>query len=262
MIAVKSAMKAPLSAFLLHLAVPTLVNLALTPLVLAKIYGLKIERVAIGYVPQEFIRNRRDALLAVLALTVGAFVVNDIKALQGGGHIVNIGLIPFVAAALVYFFASSPREILSKVDWGTVLFFISMFIAMRGIWEGGVIQEALKAVLPSYTGAFTDILAITFLSIALSQILSNVPFVELFSTYLQTLGHVDDKAWITLAMASTVAGNLTLLGAASNIIILEALETRHGQTITFTQFAKVGSIVTALNLAIYLPYIYLNTIYS
>ena len=56
-------------------------------------------------------------------------------------------------------------------------------------------------------------------------------------------------------MAATVAGNLTLLGAASNIIILEVLETRYGATITFAQFSKYGAVVTALNLAIYLPFL-------
>ncbi|MEM0467650.1 MAG: hypothetical protein QXT27_00415 [Pyrobaculum sp.] len=97
-----------------------------------------------------------------------------------------------------------------------------------------------------------DIFLITALSLALSQILSNVPFTNLFATYL---GVADPNAWITLAAASTIAGNLTLLGAASNIIILEVLERRYNSTITFTQFVKYGAPVTLLNMAIYLPFI-------
>jgi Na+/H+ antiporter NhaD/arsenite permease-like protein len=63
----------------------------------------------------------------------------------------------------------------------------------------------------------------------------------------------DAKAWLTLAMASTVAGNLTLLGAASNIIILEVLEKRFSTTVTFFEFLKYGAVVTAVNVAVYLP---------
>ncbi len=61
-------------------------------------------------------------------------------------------------------------------------------------------------------------------------------------------------------MASTIAGNLTILGAASNIIILESLETKFGTSIPFTRFLKIGCIVTAANLAIYIPYIYFYSI--
>jgi len=78
-------------------------------------------------------------------------------------------------------------------------------------------------------------------------VLSNVPFVKLFINYMKTLGYTgeDCSSWLTLAMASTIAGNLTILGAASNIIILEVLESRMNTTITFMEFLKVGAIVTA-----------------
>jgi Na+/H+ antiporter NhaD/arsenite permease-like protein len=141
------------------------------------------------------------------------------------------------------------------VEWGTIVFFMAMFITMEAIWRGGVLQPFISAVLPAYQGGPSDILAITLISIALSQVLSNVPFVNLFATYLHHLGVEDPKAWVALAMASTIAGNLTLLGAASNIIILEVLETRFHSTITFAQFMKYGALVTALNLAVYLPFL-------
>jgi Na+/H+ antiporter NhaD/arsenite permease-like protein len=114
----------------------------------------------------------------------------------------------------------------------------------------------ISAALPSYQGTAADLLAITALSLALSQILSNVPFVSLFSTYLTQVG-ADDKAWLVLAMASTVAGNLTLLGAASNIIILEVLEKKYSTTVTFFEFLKYGAAVTAVNIAIYLSFLLL-----
>jgi Na+/H+ antiporter NhaD/arsenite permease-like protein len=62
----------------------------------------------------------------------------------------------------------------------------------------------------------------------------------------------DVDSWLTLAISSTIAGNLTLLGAASNIIILEVLESRMNSTITFTEFLRIGSIITLLNTVVYL----------
>ncbi|MEM1598301.1 MAG: SLC13 family permease [Pyrobaculum sp.] len=259
LIAVESGMKAPFIAFLTHLAVPTLINLVLTPLLLFKLFGIKNERARYAAVALEYITNRRDAAVAglVLASTVAALVINDLAALAGQPHVHNIGLIPFVSASILYFLASSPRDVLARVEWGTILFFMAMFITMDAIWRGGVLQPLISAALPAHHGTSQDLLAIVLLSVGLSQVLSNVPFVSLFTTYLHELGVQDPKAWVTLAMASTVAGNLTLLGAASNIIILEVLETRHGATVTFTQFLKYGAAVTALNLAVYLPFLLL-----
>ncbi|AET32592.1 anion transporter [Pyrobaculum ferrireducens] len=257
LIAVESGIKAPFITFLQYLAVPTLINLVATPLLLFKILGIKNGRVEYSAVPLELIRNTRDAAVAAAALlgTVVAMVLNDLAALSGQPHIHNIGFIPFVAASFLYFFATSPREVLARVEWGTIVFFMTMFITMEAIWRGGVLQPFISAVLSAYQGGPSDILAIALISIALSQVLSNVPFVNLFATYLHHLGVEDPKAWAALAMASTIAGNLTLLGAASNIIILEVLETRFHSTITFAQFMKYGALVTALDLTVYLPFL-------
>jgi Na+/H+ antiporter NhaD/arsenite permease-like protein len=68
----------------------------------------------------------------------------------------------------------------------------------------------------------------------------------------------DYSSWLTLAMASTIAGNLIILGAASNIIILEVLESRMNTTMTFIELLKVGAIVTAINTVIYLMFIFVG----
>jgi Na+/H+ antiporter NhaD/arsenite permease-like protein len=110
-------------------------------------------------------------------------VANDLAALSGAPHIHNIGLIPFVIAALLYFLATNPRDVIARVDWGTILFFATMFIAMKAVWDGGVLQPLIAAVLPTYQGTAADLLAITALSLALSQVLSNakkVTVVEYF----------------------------------------------------------------------------------
>jgi Na+/H+ antiporter NhaD/arsenite permease-like protein len=144
--------------------------------------------------------------------------------------------------------------VLSGVDWGTIVFFITMFVTMEGVWRSGVLQPLLNIILPAKSCGFISILRITIASILLSQLLSNVPFTKLFIEYMKSLGYTgnDKSEWIALAMSSTIAGNLTILGAASNVIILEVLESRMGTTITFTEFLKIGAIVTLANTTIYL----------
>ena len=81
----------------------------------------------------------------------------------------------------------------------------------------------------------------------LSNVISNVPAVMLLSRLIPTLPH-PDTAWLTLAMSSTLAGNLTLLGSIANLIVLEGAR-RHGTTITFMQYLRVGLPVTLVTLA-------------
>ncbi|MEM2535268.1 MAG: SLC13 family permease, partial [Candidatus Nezhaarchaeales archaeon] len=209
------------------------------------------------------INNIRDALVAsVLLIAVIVFlVVNDVMALLGLPHIENRGFIPFMVAAGGYLLVSNPRDVLRRVDWGTIVFFMTMFITMSGVWRSGVLNSLLSLFMPSKNTWPFDYFGITACSLVLSQLLSNVPFTKLFLDYMKTLGYTpsDVNSWITLAMASTIAGNLTLLGAASNIIIIEVLESRYGETVSFKEFSKIGMIVTLVNIAVYTIFILLLT---
>ena len=79
------------------------------------------------------------------------------------------------------------------------------------------------------------------------QIISNVPFVALFQPLLINPSAQDLMA---LAAGSTIAGNLFILGAASNVIIIQNAE-KSGETLTFLDFARVGVPLTALNVFVY-----------
>ena len=75
-----------------------------------------------------------------------------------------------------------------------------------------------------------------------SNVISNVPAVMLLARLVPQLPDPGD-AWLTLAMASTLAGNLTLVGSIANLIVLEGAR-RHGVEIGFWQYCKVGVPVT------------------
>jgi Na+/H+ antiporter NhaD/arsenite permease-like protein len=85
------------------------------------------------------------------------------------------------------------------------------------------------------------------LSVLVSQLVSNVPFVALFQPLLVNPSAEDLMA---LAAGSTIAGNLFILGAASNVIIIQNAE-RSGETLTFLEFARVGVPLTVLNVLVY-----------
>jgi Na+/H+ antiporter NhaD/arsenite permease-like protein len=261
LIAVESGLKAPFISFLYYLLIPTIINLVITALIIMRLYGIADMCVNVLVVPGERIRNYRDAVVSglALALTIASLIVNDVLALLGMPHIEHRGFIPFVIAAAMFILVSRPREAIGRVDWGTIVFFITMFITMDGVWRSGLVADLLSLAIPTPVHGLQGFTVITLLSLALSQLLSNVPYVRLALNYMESIGYTggDEREWITLAMSSTIAGNLTLLGAASNIIILERLESQYGRTISFMEFLKVGSIITVTNIAIYTPFILL-----
>ncbi len=94
------------------------------------------------------------------------------------------------------------------------------------------------------------------ISLLISQFISNVPFVALFTPLLQQAGMSVNET-MALAAGSTLAGNLTILGAASNIIVIQNAE-RQGETITFMEFIRFGipfSLVTGVVFVVWLTFV-------
>ena len=87
-------------------------------------------------------------------------------------------------------------------------------------------------------------------SVLLSQLISNVPLVALYLPILTHSG-AGPRELMALAAASTFAGNLFVLGAASNVIIISASEKKSGETVSFLEFARAGVPLTVINAIIY-----------
>ena len=152
-------------------------------------------------------------------------------------------------------------EIVKMVDYSVLVFFGSMFVVTSALWSSGAVSILFTNYIPSPNpnDLVQSTTVISVASIGISQILSNVPFVALYNFVMIDSGftglHIDQ--WVMLAAASTIAGNLTILGAASNIIIIEAAESRGVYVFTFLEFFKVGSIITAANITVYYFFIVL-----
>jgi Na+/H+ antiporter NhaD/arsenite permease-like protein len=200
--------------------------------------------------------------IAILLATIAGFIISE--TIQFAFHIASLSLsvIAMLGATALYALSSERREILVSVDYSVLVFFAAMFVFTSGLWSSGIISLAISHFpSPDRHNILQSNAIISAISIALSQVLSNVPFVAIYNTVMINNGFVDNDGanttsqWMMLAAASTIAGNLTILAAASNIIIIEAAESRGIKVFTFFEFFKVGALVTIANIAIYYLFI-------
>ncbi len=259
LIAVESGIKAPMIEFLKYLTLPTVVNYIVTYMIV-KAYFRRHLNVGLPYnyddgygLDTVKVDDRLAGICKVVVslMIITFFIVNVGEALGYNMHI-DMSHIA-VAAALVLLVLTGKRfTILRNVNYGIIVLFIAMFIFMHALAKTSFIDTISSYLLT--TG--DTLLNIVSASVILSQFMSNVPFVAFYINVMHVngLGSENIKEWITLAGASTLAGNLTILGAASNLIILEEASKRR-YSFTFLEFFKVGSIVTAANIAVLLSFI-------
>lgn len=233
--------------FLRHLFIPTTVNLYLTFLMLKRFFPDDFHETELVH-SNEPIKNHELAVLSRLSLRIIVLLV-----------LAKIATVPFglsaefrlthiaLAASLPILVGSSRRwRILRNIDWHTLVFFAAMFILMESVWATGFFQTVITD-LGVNLGSTGMILTV---SIVLSQFISNVPLVALYQPFLVSSG-VSVTGLMALAAGSTIAGNLFVLGAASNVIIIQNAERKAGETITFIEFARVGIPLTILNALVY-----------
>ncbi|MBI2649068.1 MAG: hypothetical protein HYW93_05395 [Thaumarchaeota archaeon] len=270
LVALVSGMSAPVVKFAYFLALPTVINLGITFLLFRFLYRKEFTTARSGFVeltaleagikekPASDRRLGRVAVVIVVITMAGIVLANVFQA-AGLSQPFVISEISLFGAALLLAVSGRSRDIVRSLDWGILVLFASLFVLMEAVSLNGIIAFITNYLPPIDTlnprGA---ILAITISAVLLSQVLSNVPMVALYLPLMRSLnfGPADAYAWAALAGGSTIAGNLTLLGAASNLIILEEAE-RRGHRLGFFEFLKIGVVVTLLNIVVLYAYLYL-----
>ncbi len=152
-----------------------------------------------------------------------------------------------LGAALPVILGSSKRAgIVRHIDWTTLVFFAAMFVLVQSVWLSGYLQRGIEN-----SGLNLETPGVVLLmSVAASQLLSNVPVTALYLPLLQQV-NAPVGAYMALAAGSTIAGMLTILGAASNVIIIQNAERRAGVTLTFAEFTRAGVPLTAVCVGVY-----------
>lgn len=158
--------------------------------------------------------------------------------------------LPFSAIALISVLpllcTKQQGEIFRRFDWQTLLFFLAMFIFTKSIWDSGVIQTGLQHTNIN----ITHLSSIFGISILVSQLLSNVPTVALYLPLLQHASATTQHL-MALAAGSTLAGNIFILGAASNVIVLESAEQRGHTGFSQWAFMRLGIPLTLICLGVF-----------
>ncbi|MCX6688522.1 MAG: SLC13 family permease [Methanoregula sp.] len=244
LVAVNSGMGAPFVTFGLYLAIPTLACLVASYALLRIFYPREFHPCPVCVAP-EVIPDRDLTLLVKcsLVILVSLAAVNIGLSLIGQSLLVPLPLIAVCAALPVLLFSQKRFRVLKQIDWYTLIFFVAMFIVMASVWQSGFFQQFVGE------GGITAVPAILVSSVVISQFISNVPFVALFLPMIMQAGGTTSQL-MALAAGSTIAGNLTILGAASNVIIIQQAE-KEGATLTFLEFAKIGVPLTLVQLAVY-----------
>lgn len=174
----------------------------------------------------------RKAMLATALMLVG---------LVAGAPIPLAALA--AAAVLLISRGRDPARVFEELDWGLLVFFASLFVVTGAIETSGLGADLFAWMRPWADGGPAKLTAV---SVVLSNLVSNVPAVMLFRPVVPTLAE-PHTAWLTLAMATTLAGNLTLLGSVANLIVAEIAK-RRGVHLSFVEYLKAGTPIALLTL--------------
>jgi Na+/H+ antiporter NhaD/arsenite permease-like protein len=229
LVALEGNMPNPFLSFLVFLAVPTAINLVVTPYLMSlEFRGLlpvKMTDPQFADLPPLKDKGLARVALALLIATVAAGAI----ASSLGYNMV----FAFLIGAVILLVLTRKREaVIVGVDYPTLVLFLGLFMFVGGLKQGGVVDTIL-ALLPVLNTVF----GVMVVSVLLSQVISNVPLVALLLPYVSSSNN-SVPLLIALAAGSTIAGNFTLLGAASNLIVSRASEIRGGKKLDYWEFMK------------------------
>lgn len=251
LIAIKSEMTHPFSSFIKPLFIPTVINLIITYFFLSFVYRKILNQTISKPEPQiihdhQTVKLVKISLAMIIVLLLLKVIIDFVYTLPS----TSFSYIMLISA-LPIFLSKQRGRFLRNLDWGTLIFFASTFIIVQSVWNSGFLQESIT----KFNIPITHIAIIIVVSIILSQFISNVPLVALYLPVL-LIHQVPNANLLALAVGSTIAGNLSILGAASNVIIIQNMEKRKIAGFGFLQFMKLGLPLTVVNISVYIGFLY------
>ncbi|MBO5446682.1 ArsB/NhaD family transporter [bacterium] len=191
-----------------------------------------------------------------LALVILGFVTHDIT------HISAYVFAVAGAAFLLLF--EEPKEIYKDVEWLTIFFFVGLFIIIGGFESNGGIKYLADQLIVLTNGSLNAAtMIILWASGILSGIIDNIPYTATMAPLISELVNPANPnaitgntqaLWWALSLGACLGGNLTIIGAAANVIVSETAASQ-GHKISFMRFMKYGALVTMISLAISTAYL-------
>ena len=228
----------PFGEFTAYLGPVALVGLAIIWLVIVWVYRQEFAPMQLTKTP--LVAGKTEpSLLRKSLIATGLMMVG----LMAG---MPIPLAALAAAAMLLISRRiEPEAVFREVDWSLLVFFAGLFIVTGALETLGISDQLFAVMQPI---AQQGIVALTATGVALSNLISNVPAVLLFRPFVPSFP-APTQTWLTLAMATTFAGNLTLLGSVANLIVAEIAK-RRGVELSFGEYLRAGVPITVLSLTL------------
>lgn len=180
--------------------------------------------------------------------------------LHGALHLEPATIALIGATLLMLWSKTDPHYALRDIEWTTLFFFFGLFIMIEALVEVGLIDIVADAALRLTGGnlQLTSLLLIWFSAIV-SGIVDNIPYTATMIPIVESLGQVmaAGPLWWSLALGACLGGNLTIVGAAANVVVVSMAE-KSGHPISFMHFFRYGAIVTVMSLVLASGYVWLR----
>jgi len=237
LIALEGDLGDPFLTFFIYLGAPCLAGLLLIYVAMKAFYPDEFGRCILsdGYIGAAETSVTRPAAISLL-LIFGMIGLRILLIALNTGITIPLTAIAITGALPVLLISQERLHIMRNIDWQTLVFFAALFVLMQSVWDTGIFQQSMESC------QVTSPQIIFTLGVVISQFISNVPFVALALPMISQAG-ASEAALMALAAGSTLAGNLLILGAASNVIIIQNAE-KEGISISFTEFARIGVPLT------------------
>ena len=204
-------------------------------------------------------KNLMIRSVITLVLVILGFVTHDVT------HIPAYVFAVAGAAFLLLF--ENPKEIYKDVEWLTIFFFVGLFIIIGGFEaNGGIKFLADQLIVLTHGSLNMATMIILWASGLLSGIIDNIPYTATMAPLISELinpanpnaitGHVH-ALWWALSLGACLGGNLTIIGAAANVLVSETAASK-GHKISFFRFMKYGALVTFISLILSSIYLYVR----
>lgn len=191
--------------------------------------------------------------ILVLILVIAGFVTHDITHIQT--------CVCAMAGASILLLFEKPADILHDVEWSTIFFFIGLFIIIGGFEKAGGIELMAKWLIDITHGSQSlASMVILWGSGILSGIIDNIPYTATMAPMIHEIALAKGAEfaapmWWCLSLGACLGGNMTIIGAAANVIVSET-SAAHGHVIKFMEYLKYGVIITLLSLTLSSVYVW------
>lgn len=224
--------------YMVYQIIPSVSGLLVALIILRFIYKKEFHRTVFDQIEREEVKPYKPLLIKSVISTflmVALFFVG-----------MEIPIAAFACASLLLVTRRlKPARVFKEIDWSLLVFFSALFVVTKSIETSGLSYYLSKTINPYLT---ESVLSFSLATVFLSNLISNVPAVLLLKPVIPVMPN-PEQSWLILGMASTFAGNLTLIGSVANLIVAETAK-KDNITITFVEYLKSGIIVTAITVAI------------